>query len=45
MSLELGGNAAAVVLPDAPPYTYERLVAASTYNAGQSCAAPACRCP
>ncbi|WKX73497.1 aldehyde dehydrogenase family protein [Streptomyces sp. XD-27] len=41
VSLELGGNAAAVVLPDAPAYTYERLVGASTYNAGQSCAAPA----
>ncbi|WP_087929185.1 aldehyde dehydrogenase family protein [Streptomyces albireticuli] len=41
VSLELGGNCAALVLPDAPGYTYERLVRAVTYNAGQSCAAPA----
>jgi acyl-CoA reductase-like NAD-dependent aldehyde dehydrogenase len=41
VSLELGGNCPAVVLPDAPPYTYRRLAAAVTYNAGQSCAAPA----
>ncbi|CRK61868.1 Aldehyde dehydrogenase [Alloactinosynnema sp. L-07] len=41
VSLELGGNCPAVVLPDAPDFTYERLVLASTYNAGQSCAAPA----
>ncbi|WP_326999795.1 aldehyde dehydrogenase family protein [Dactylosporangium sp. NBC_01737] len=41
VSLELGGNCAAVVLPDAPDDTYEQLVGACTYNAGQSCAAPA----
>jgi acyl-CoA reductase-like NAD-dependent aldehyde dehydrogenase len=41
VSLELGGNCAAVVLPDAPGYTYDALVGACTYNAGQSCAAPA----
>ncbi|MEV4141152.1 aldehyde dehydrogenase family protein [Dactylosporangium sp. NPDC049742] len=41
VSLELGGNCAAVVLPDAPPFTYDELVGACTYNAGQSCAAPA----
>ncbi|WP_051742388.1 aldehyde dehydrogenase family protein [Streptomyces xylophagus] len=41
VSLELGGNCPAIVLPDAPDYTYERLVGAGTYNAGQSCAAPA----
>jgi acyl-CoA reductase-like NAD-dependent aldehyde dehydrogenase len=41
VSLELGGNCAAVVLPDAPDDAYDALVAACTYNAGQSCAAPA----
>ncbi|MEH1016305.1 aldehyde dehydrogenase family protein [Micromonospora sp. CPCC 206060] len=41
VSLELGGNAPAVVLPDAPRETYAELAAAATYNAGQSCAAPA----
>ncbi|MCD0451614.1 aldehyde dehydrogenase family protein [Actinocorallia sp. API 0066] len=40
VSLELGGNCAAVILPDAPPETYARLAAAAVYNAGQSCAAP-----
>ncbi|MGA5558168.1 aldehyde dehydrogenase family protein [Streptomyces lavendulocolor] len=40
-SLELGGNAPALVLPDAPPDTYTALAEAATYNAGQSCAAPA----
>ncbi|MFJ8793534.1 aldehyde dehydrogenase family protein [Streptomyces sp. NPDC102462] len=41
VSLELGGNAPAVVLPDAPDDTWVQLVRACTYNAGQSCAAPA----
>src|SRR5439155_13329581 len=41
VSLELGGNCPAVVLPDAPEYTYAELARACTYNAGQSCAAPA----
>ncbi|GIJ44490.1 gamma-aminobutyraldehyde dehydrogenase [Virgisporangium aliadipatigenens] len=41
VSLELGGNCAAIVLPDAPAGTYDAIVAACTYNAGQSCAAPA----
>lgn len=41
VSLELGGNAPAVVLPDAGEETYGALVRACTYNAGQSCAAPA----
>jgi betaine-aldehyde dehydrogenase len=41
VSLELGGNCAAIVLPDAPDFTYDALVQASAYNAGQSCAAPA----
>ncbi|MFD9026907.1 aldehyde dehydrogenase family protein [Streptomyces parvulus] len=41
VSLELGGNAPAVVLPDAGEETYEALVRACTYNAGQSCASPA----
>jgi len=41
VSLELGGNAPAIVLPDAPYFTCQRLVDACTYNAGQSCAAPA----
>ncbi|WP_320064503.1 aldehyde dehydrogenase family protein [Micromonospora sp. RTGN7] len=41
VSLELGGNAPALVLPDAPAHTYQGLVDACVYNAGQSCAAPA----
>ncbi|WP_406205539.1 aldehyde dehydrogenase family protein [Kitasatospora sp. NBC_01560] len=41
VSLELGGNCAAIVLPDAPVHTYDALADACTYNAGQSCAAPA----
>ncbi|MCD2468936.1 aldehyde dehydrogenase family protein [Streptomyces sp. MBT42] len=41
VSLELGGNAPAIVLPDAPADTWESLADAATYNAGQSCAAPA----
>ncbi|MFE2323016.1 aldehyde dehydrogenase family protein [Streptomyces sp. NPDC059385] len=41
VSLELGGNAPAIVLPDAPADTFEALADAATYNAGQSCAAPA----
>ncbi|MFD6426004.1 aldehyde dehydrogenase family protein [Streptomyces sp. NPDC060198] len=41
VSLELGGNAPAIVLPDAPPETCAELARAATYNAGQSCAAPA----
>ncbi|RFU86629.1 aldehyde dehydrogenase family protein [Streptomyces triticagri] len=41
VSLELGGNCPALVLPDAPEYTYAALAAASVFNAGQSCAAPA----
>ncbi|WEV29509.1 aldehyde dehydrogenase family protein [Streptomyces sp. 71268] len=41
VSLELGGNAPAVVLPDAPDDTWDELARAVTYNAGQSCAAPA----
>ncbi|GAB7102459.1 gamma-aminobutyraldehyde dehydrogenase [Streptomyces phaeofaciens JCM 4814] len=41
VSLELGGNAPALVLPDAPDDTWTRLADACTYNAGQSCAAPA----
>ncbi|MFI1395385.1 aldehyde dehydrogenase family protein [Streptomyces sp. NPDC020681] len=41
ISLELGGNAPAIVLPDAPADTWAELARASTYNAGQSCAAPA----
>lgn len=40
VSLELGGNGAAIVLPDAPIDTAQILVDAVTYNAGQSCAAP-----
>ncbi|MCQ4079623.1 aldehyde dehydrogenase family protein [Streptomyces sp. RB6PN25] len=40
-SLELGGNSPVVVLPDAPENTWADLAAACTYNAGQSCAAPA----
>jgi betaine-aldehyde dehydrogenase len=40
VSLELGGNGACVVLPDAPWFTARRLVEALVYNAGQSCAAP-----
>ncbi|MFF0295189.1 aldehyde dehydrogenase family protein [Kitasatospora sp. NPDC004614] len=41
VSLELGGNSPVLVLPDAPADTWQQLAAASTYNAGQSCAAPA----
>jgi betaine-aldehyde dehydrogenase len=41
LSLELGGNCPALVLPDAPEHTYAALVRAAMYNAGQSCAAPA----
>ncbi|MFE6779775.1 aldehyde dehydrogenase family protein [Streptomyces sp. NPDC057702] len=41
VSLELGGNAPALVLPDAPEDTWDQLARACTYNAGQSCAAPA----
>ncbi|MFD7256399.1 aldehyde dehydrogenase family protein [Streptomyces sp. NPDC059874] len=41
VSLELGGNAPAIVLPDSPADTYACLAEAATYNAGQSCAAPA----
>ncbi|WP_275415997.1 aldehyde dehydrogenase family protein [Actinoplanes couchii] len=41
VSLELGGNCPAIVLPDAPDETYVSLARASTLNAGQSCAAPA----
>ncbi|WP_411111734.1 aldehyde dehydrogenase family protein [Streptomyces sp. c-19] len=41
VSLELGGNAPAIVLPDAPGDTWSSLAEAVTYNAGQSCAAPA----
>jgi betaine-aldehyde dehydrogenase len=41
VSLELGGNCPAIVLPDAPDHVYRGLVDACTYNAGQSCAAPA----
>ncbi|GGZ70873.1 aldehyde dehydrogenase family protein [Streptomyces echinoruber] len=41
VSLELGGNCPALVLPDAPQHTYASLAAASVFNAGQSCAAPA----
>ncbi|MBX9427225.1 MULTISPECIES: aldehyde dehydrogenase family protein [Streptomyces] len=41
VSLELGGNAPAIVLPDAPADTWTSLAEAVTYNAGQSCAAPA----
>jgi acyl-CoA reductase-like NAD-dependent aldehyde dehydrogenase len=40
-SLELGGNCPAIVLPDASDQSCLELVRASTYNAGQSCAAPA----
>ncbi|MEV6103994.1 aldehyde dehydrogenase family protein [Streptomyces sp. NPDC051940] len=40
-SLELGGNAPALVLPDAPADTWPELARTCTYNAGQSCAAPA----
>ena len=40
VSLELGGNGACVILPDAPWYAARRLVEALIYNAGQSCAAP-----
>jgi acyl-CoA reductase-like NAD-dependent aldehyde dehydrogenase len=41
ISLELGGNCPAVILPGAPEQTYAELTGAATYNAGQSCAAPA----
>jgi acyl-CoA reductase-like NAD-dependent aldehyde dehydrogenase len=41
LSLELGGNCPVIVLPDAPQDTYAALATAVTYNAGQSCAAPA----
>ncbi|NRQ33084.1 aldehyde dehydrogenase family protein [Nonomuraea sp. NN258] len=41
VSLELGGNCPVVVLPDAPDHSYDAIVAACLYNAGQSCAAPA----
>ncbi|MEW1723596.1 aldehyde dehydrogenase family protein [Streptomyces sp. NPDC093109] len=41
VSLELGGNSPVVVLPDAPEDTWTELAAATTYNAGQSCAVPA----
>ncbi|MER5931734.1 aldehyde dehydrogenase family protein [Streptomyces sp. NPDC002054] len=41
VSLELGGNAPAIVLPDAPADTCALLAEAATFNAGQSCAAPA----
>lgn len=41
LSLELGGNGPAIVLPNAPEDTWDALARASTYNAGQSCAAPA----
>ncbi|MFE7211192.1 aldehyde dehydrogenase family protein [Streptomyces sp. NPDC001698] len=41
VSLELGGNAPALVLPDAPGDTCAQLARACVYNAGQSCAAPA----
>ncbi|MEU2433583.1 aldehyde dehydrogenase family protein [Streptomyces sp. NPDC007861] len=37
----LGGNAPAIVLPDAPGDTWSGLAAAATRNAGQSRAAPA----
>ena len=39
--LELGGNAPVIIAPDAPWWTAEAIVAATVYNAGQSCAAPA----
>ncbi|MGV9264817.1 aldehyde dehydrogenase family protein [Kitasatospora sp. NPDC003701] len=41
VSLELGGNSPVLVLPDAPEHTWAALAEACTYNAGQSCAAPA----
>ncbi|MFD0273182.1 aldehyde dehydrogenase family protein [Kitasatospora sp. NPDC127111] len=41
VSLELGGNSPVLVLPDAPDHTWAALATACTYNAGQSCAAPA----
>jgi acyl-CoA reductase-like NAD-dependent aldehyde dehydrogenase len=39
VSLELGGNGACIILPDAPWFTARKLVEALIYNAGQSCAA------
>ncbi|WP_277426089.1 aldehyde dehydrogenase family protein [Streptomyces sp. ADI96-02] len=41
VSLELGGNSPVIVLPDAPADACRALMDACTYNAGQSCAAPA----
>ncbi|WP_207394143.1 aldehyde dehydrogenase family protein [Actinomadura formosensis] len=41
ISLELGGNCPVIVFPDAPYRTWDALADAVTYNAGQSCAAPA----
>ena len=40
MSMELGGNGAVVVMPDAPTDTADVIFNAMTYNAGQSCASP-----
>jgi acyl-CoA reductase-like NAD-dependent aldehyde dehydrogenase len=40
ISLELGGNCAAIVLPDAPDFGGAAIVDACTNNSGQSCAAP-----
>ncbi|MEU8264297.1 aldehyde dehydrogenase family protein [Micromonospora sp. NPDC048999] len=41
VSLELGGNSPVIVLPDAPPDTWDKIASAVVMNAGQSCAAPA----
>lgn len=41
VSLELGGNGPVIVLPDAPDTAWADLADATTYNAGQNCAAPA----